>query len=226
MDGYGVFDIIGPIMIGPSSSHTAGAVRLALMARKLCGGRAVHVCFELHGSFAETGKGHGSDKALVAGMLGISYGDNRLKEAFEIANRQKLTYEFKKVDLGNVHPNTVRFVITTDAGARFTMTGSSIGGGAVVISEIDGVACSLGAEVPILLTWHKDEPGVVAGISTLLYQCHVNIGNMEVFRKDDGRASMYMELSGNVQGEYLRKQLAQIDGIEKYLVLDPAESVI
>ena len=135
-----LFDIMGPIMIGPSSSHTAGAARLGKMAYKLAGGDIRRVVMYLHGSFAATYRGHGTDKALLAGLLNLNPSDERLRDSFQIAAEKGISYEFIPTDLGeNVHPNTVRFVITDSRGETFEIMGSSIGGGQVVVSEIDGM---------------------------------------------------------------------------------------
>ena len=129
MKHYGVFDMIGPVMVGPSSSHTAGAARLGLFARHLCGEEIKKAVCYMHGSFAETYAGHGTDKALLAGIQGIRYDDERLKSAYELAGQKGIQAEFIPADLGEVHPNTVHMELTTESGNVFTMTGSSIGGG-------------------------------------------------------------------------------------------------
>lgn len=168
MKHYGVFDMIGPVMVGPSSSHTAGAARLGLFARHLCGEEIKKAVFYMHGSFAETYAGHGTDKALLAGIQGIRYDDERLKSAYELAAQKEIQAEFIPADLGEVHPNTVHMELTTESGNVFTMTGSSIGGGSICITEIDGVEVQFSGERPILATRHTDEPGVIAGITAIL----------------------------------------------------------
>lgn len=216
---YGVFDIMGPVMVGPSSSHTAGAARLGMLARLLCGGEIQEVEFLLHGSFAETYRGHGTDKALLAGLLGIDLADERLCQAYDIAEEAGLAYRFTPADLGNVHPNTVCFHIKEKSGQERSVTGSSIGGGSVVITEIDGIPVNFTGENPILVTKHRDEPGVVSRITTLLYECRVNIGNMRVIRAGNGTASMYMELDSMVPGA-TAGALRKIDGVLQALLLD------
>lgn len=186
---YGVFDMIGPVMVGPSSSHTAGAARLGLFARHLCGEEIKKAVFYMHGSFAETYAGHGTDKALLAGIQGIRYDDERLKGAYELAEQKGIQAEFIPADLGEVHPNTVHMELTTESGSVFTMTGSSIGGGSICITEIDGVEVQFSGERPILATRHTDEPGVIAGITAILYAYRINIGNMQVNRTEDGKTA-------------------------------------
>ncbi len=223
MKHYGVFDIIGPVMVGPSSSHTAGAARLGLLARRLCGEEVARAVFHMHGSFAQTYAGHGTDKALLAGIQGIRYDDERLKEAYSLAAEKGIEAEFVPCDLGEVHPNTVRMELTTVGGRNFTMTGSSIGGGSVCITEIDGVTVQFSGERPILATRHMDEPGVIAGITAILYAYRINIGNMQVNRSEDGRsACMYMELDGELP-EQLKGALERVYGVQRVLLLNPAD---
>ena len=223
MKQYGVFDIIGPIMVGPSSSHTAGAARLGLVARRLCGEPVEKAVFYMHGSFAETYPGHGTDKALLAGIQGIRYDDERLKQAYELAEQAGLCAEFVPKDLGKVHPNTVRMELTTKSGRNFTMTGCSIGGGSVCITELNGVEVTFSGERPILATRHTDEPGVIAGITAILYAYRVNIGNMQVHRSDEGKdARMYMELDGDLPGG-LKDALERVYGVKQILLLHPGD---
>lgn len=223
MRHYGVFDIIGPVMVGPSSSHTAGAARLGLLAGRLCGEKIKKAVFHMHGSFATTYRGHGTDKALLAGIMGIRCDDERLTQAYELAGEQGMEVEFIPTDLGDVHPNTVRMELITEGGKRFTMTGSSVGGGNICITEIDGVTVRFLGERPILATSHLDEPGVIAGITSILYAYRINIGNMQVNRSTDGRtACMYMELDGELP-EQLKGTLERVSGIQRVLLLDPGD---
>lgn len=220
MKRYGVFDIMGPIMVGPSSSHTAGAARLGKMAHYLCGGEISDVKFLLHGSFAQTYKGHGTDKALLAGILDIDSADYKLRESFEIAKKRGITYRFIPTDLGDVHPNTVCFVITTKDGRQVSVTGSSIGGGNVIITDIDGIRVNFTGESPILVTKHQDKPGVVSQITALLYQHQINIGNMRVNRIENSTlATMYIELDGAVEDGVMTEMKA-IPGIQNAILLD------
>lgn len=220
MKSYGVFDIMGPIMVGPSSSHTAGAARLGKMARYLCGGEISKVRFLLHGSFAQTYKGHGTDKALLAGIMGINSDDYRLREAFAIAKERGLEYSFVSADLGNVHPNTVCFEITTKDDRCISVTGSSIGGGSVVITNIDNISVYFTGENPILITKHQDTPGVVSHITALLYRHTINIGNMRVNRVENtSTATMYIELDRHVEPE-LVQEMKQIPNVENVILLE------
>ena len=209
-----LFDIMGPIMIGPSSSHTAGAARLGKMAYKLAGGDIREVKMYLHGSFAATYRGHGTDKALLAGLLNLNPWDPRLRHSFELAAEKGLRYQFIPTDLGeNVHPNTVKFVITTGSGETHEITGSSIGGGQVVIRDIDGMEVNFTGERPILVTHHRDEPGVISNITFILSEMGINIGNMRVSRSPDDRtAHMYIELD-SLSDQDLAAAVRSIPGI-------------
>ena len=179
MKEFGVFDIVGPIMIGPSSSHTAGAARLAKVASIIAGGGIKKVEFLLHGSFAKTYKGHGTDKALVAGILRMDPWDENLKKSFEIAEEQGIDLVFTETDLGDVHPNTVKFIITKEDGQVSVIAGSSIGGGNIVIFDIDGQEVEFTGDYPTLITKHRDTPGVIAKITSILYEEKMNIANID-----------------------------------------------
>lgn len=220
MKRHYVFDIIGPIMVGPSSSHTAGAAKLGKMARYLCNDEIREVDFLLHGSFAQTYVGHGTDKALLAGILDIDSDDYRLRDSFEIAEQNGITFHFIPTDLGDVHPNTVCFLITTKGGRKVSVTGSSIGGGNVVITDIDGISVNFTGESPILVTKHQDMPGVVSKIAALLYQHLINIGNMRVNRIEDSQiATMYIELDGTIDNAVMQ-EIRMISGVESAILLD------
>ncbi|WP_315121953.1 L-serine ammonia-lyase, iron-sulfur-dependent subunit beta [uncultured Clostridium sp.] len=194
MRNYSVFDIIGPIMIGPSSSHTAGAARLAKVAAAISGGKIKKVDFYLHGSFAKTYRGHGTDKALVAGILGMEPWDENLKNSFEIAKDKKIEINFHSIDLEDVHPNTVKFLITKESGSVSSIIGSSIGGGNIIIFDLDGQQVEFKGDSPTLVTKHKDIPGIVSKITTLLYEENINIGTIKLYRDSKGlEATMALE---------------------------------
>lgn len=221
MNRFGIFDIIGPIMVGPSSSHTAGSARLALFARKLAGDKVVKVDFYLYGSFAKTYKGHGTDKALLAGMLGFEPDDDRLRNSFELAKKDGLEFNFIPSDDYVPHPNTVKFVMTTIKGETHTVIGCSIGGGNVVIKHIDGIDVSFTGKSPIIVTVHNDTPGVIALITTALYERQVNIGNMRVNRDDEnGTASMYIELDADIDYDII-DSIKQIAEVQNAILLKP-----
>ena len=192
---HGVFDIVGPVMIGPSSSHTAGAVRLGLMARKILGEEAVRAEINLHGSFAHTYRGHGTDKALLAGILGFAPEDERIREALQIARDHGLDFSFQTVNLEEAHPNTAVIYLVGRSGRTTRVRGASVGGGNIMISNIDGYNVELTGGYPALITIHHDCPGVITRVTQILAHAAVNIAFMRVSRQNRGEtAMMIMEL--------------------------------
>lgn len=217
MRKYSAFDIIGPAMIGPSSSHTAGAARLGKVARTIAGYDIKSVKFLLHGSFAKTYKGHGTDRALAAGILGMDPCDEKLRDALEIAKNSDMKLEFVEADLGEVHPNTVKFIITKDDNSIVEIVGSSIGGGNITITEIDGDPLEFTGQYPTLLIRHKDIPGMVSKVTALLYENNINIAFMRVFRSSKGeQATMMFETDNIIPQSVVGKMsgLAQINSIK------------
>ena len=212
-----LIDIIGPVMIGPSSSHTAGAVRLGLLAASILGGQPVKAEINLHGSFAETYQGHGTDMALLAGLMGWTHDDERIPEAEKYAKEGGLTYSFKKIDLGNMaHPNTVLFKLTSASGSYCEIMGSSVGGGQVKVTEIDGFPVELTGRLPAILTVHIDTRGVIALVTSTLANAGVNIATMRLFRSNKGgMASMVIECDEAVPQEILNLigALQQIESV-------------
>ncbi|MGH4137230.1 L-serine ammonia-lyase, iron-sulfur-dependent subunit beta [Clostridium sp.] len=206
MKEYSVFDILGPIMIGPSSSHTAGAARLGKIASIIAGEHIASVKFVLHGSFAKTYKGHGTDRALVAGILGMDPWDDRLKKAMDIAKEKGLKIEFACADLGDVHPNTVKFIITKESGKVVEVIGSSVGGGNILIFEVDGQPLKFTGNYPTIIISHKDIPGMISRVSTILFDDNVNIATMNVYRNSKGlKAAMVFETDSIVPQNVLDK---------------------
>ncbi len=214
MKNYSLFDIVGPDMIGPSSSHTAGAAKISYMAGRIFGLPIKSVLFELHGSFAKTYKGHGSDKALLAGILGIRHNDTRLRDAYEIAE-DRLEYTFKKVVLANAHPNTVRVTMTAENGEIGVVEGASIGGGNAVITRIDNIDVEIDGEYDTLITIHEDRPGMIVVQSEALSREHINIAFMKVYRESKGQhAIMVLETDQQISSSSL-EHLRGVDGIHK-----------
>ena len=212
-----LIDIIGPVMIGPSSSHTAGAVRLGLLAASILGGKPVKAEINLHGSFAETYQGHGTDMALLAGLMGWMPDDERIPQAEKYAEESGLVYSFHKIDLGNMaHPNTVLFKLTSAGGSYCEIVGSSVGGGQVKVTEIDGFPVELTGRLPAILTVHIDTRGVIALVTSTLANAGVNIATMRLFRSDKGgMASMVIECDEEVPQEILNLigALQQIESV-------------
>ncbi len=182
-----VFDVIGPNMVGPSSSHTAGAVSIALLAYKMMPGKIKKVTFTLYGSFAKTYRGHGTDRALVGGILGFDTDDLRIRDSFDLAKEQGIEIIFIENDEDNdFHPNTVDLCIENYENQVLRVRGESIGGGKVRIVKIDEVKVDFSGEYCALIVIHEDKPGVVAHISKCLSDEMVNIAYMRLFRKEKG----------------------------------------
>ena len=192
-----LLDIIGPVMVGPSSSHTAGACRLGLLARNLVGGTPERARVELHGSFARTGEGHGTDKAIVGGLMGFLPDDERLRDALDIAEREGLDYRFEKTSLGEeteVHPNTVRLTVER-AGRESVMIGSSLGAGRVLVTEIDGYPVEVTGGYHTIVLVADDVKGSIATIATILAAHSVNVATLRVSRQQrGGHAFMVWEI--------------------------------
>jgi len=177
-------------MIGPSSSHTAGAVRLGMIARGLLGEPPVSAVIRLHGSFARTYKGHGTDKAIIAGLLGFAPDDLRIRNSLEIAKAEGLAYEFHPADLGDLHPNTALIELQGVSGKTLSLLGSSIGGGKVQIHSINNFPADCTAEYDTLIVYHRDTPGVIAAVTSILARRNMNIAQMKVHRSHRGGRSV------------------------------------
>jgi L-serine dehydratase len=177
-----LFDILGPVMVGPSSSHTAGACRLGLIARAILGKTPDRVRVRLHGSFAATGEGHGTQRALIGGLIGLSPDDLRLRRAFEEAEAAGLAYSFENVDLGDdAHPNTA--IVELQAGEdTLTVRGASVGGGRVQVTRIDEFPVDLGGDYHTLVLAAHDRPGTIASISAVFAEAGINLATMRVDR--------------------------------------------
>jgi L-serine dehydratase len=201
-----VFDIIGPVMIGPSSSHTAGAARIGRVARDLFGKQPTWAKIHLYGSFAETYKGHGTDVAIIGGLLDYETYDERIKTAFEEAEKAGLSYEFIPETGAAEHPNTARIVLGDDEGNEMSMCGISIGGGSIEITELNGFRLRMSGGMPAILVVHNDRAGVVAHVAVCLASHQINIGHMEVSRKERGTmALMVIEVDQNLNEDILNE---------------------
>jgi len=204
MEQYSIFDIIGPTMVGPSSSHTAGAAKVAYICRKIFGRPIKKATFYLHGSFADTYQGHGTDKALVGGVCGMKPDDPRIADAFAVASDQGIQISFYKKDLGEVHPNTVKIVFEDYEGYSQEMVGSSIGGGKAKIIAIDEIDVSITGRYATMIAQHIDLPGFVANISQILANNNINIAFMKLFRETKGeRAVIVIETDDTIPEEAL-----------------------
>lgn len=216
MNELSIFEILGPIMIGPSSSHTAGAAKLAKIAKSIAGKYIMKVTFKLHGSFAETYQGHGTDRALLAGILGLSASDSRIRDAFELAERSNLEYHFEKADLGFVHPNTVLFELTLVDGSQVSIMGASIGGGAIEVTRINNVEVMVRGENPTLIIKHIDRPGMIEMIAKNIA---VNIATMQVKRNKRGElATTVLELDQLPTKEMI-KHIKSLEDVEQVILV-------
>lgn len=190
-----LFDILGPVMVGPSSSHTAGAVRMGLIARQLLGEAPAEAEIILHGSFADTGEGHGTDKALVAGLLGFTPDDERIPVSFGLAGEQGLRFTILRRELRGAHPNTALLTLRGVNGAQTSVQCASIGGGRIRVEKLGGVDVSFSAEHNTLIIHNNDVPGIVAEVSSRLAGQGINIATLQLFRdKRGGRAVMVLEI--------------------------------
>lgn len=220
MANIGIFDVLGPIMIGPSSSHTAGAARLGKIARTIVNKPIKDVTFLLHGSFKETYKGHGTDRALVAGILGMMPDDERLRDALLIAEKEGLEVHFLPADLGQVHPNTVKILMTDCDDINWEVLGSSIVGGLVEIYEINGNKVKITGEYPTIITCHDDIPGTVSKVSTLFYDNDINIAHMTLVRSQKGKdATMTFEVNNNVSEELIAA-IKAVEGVNRVILIN------
>ena len=195
-----IFDMMGPVMVGPSSSHTAGAARIGNMGRTLLGEEVARADIGLYGSFAETGYGHGTD-------------DLRIPNAYEEANRAGMAYSFRTVELRDAHPNTALLELTGKSGKKLTLQASSIGGGAIVVNKIDGIDVNFTGDFNTLIVRNQDESGSVAAITSILSQVHINVANMSVNRhRRGGDALMVIETDQHIKPRQV-EFLSELPGI-------------
>lgn len=218
-----IFDIIGPVMVGPSSSHTAGAVRIGNVCRRLLGCDVKKADIYFHGSFLATGKGHGTDKAIVAGLMNMNVDDPKIPDSFEIADEAGIKLSFGAVDLGDdAHPNSVKVDMTGVSGNSLSVIGESVGGGRIRISQIDGLTANFSGEQPTLIVHNIDQPGHVAEVTSMLQHKMVNIASMQLYRsRRGGSAVMVLELDQEVPTEAV-DWLRHLEGVEKVTYYSPA----
>lgn len=216
-----IFDLIGPIMVGPSSSHTAGAVRIGQVARRLLGTAPVKADIYLHGSFADTGSGHGTDRALIAGLLGMAPDDGRIPRSFEYAAESGLNFEFFTAQLRNAHPNSALIRLTGSEGSSMEVVGASIGGGRIQVREINGMKLNFSAELPTLIIKNNDQPGSVADVSRVLAELNINIGTFQVNRNArGGTAIMVIECDAPIENSTVQR-MKEIPGILNAVYINP-----
>lgn len=207
-----VFDIIGPTMVGPSSSHTAGAVRIGLVAKELFDAMPKHVDIYLYGSFMETYKGHGTDVALVGGILGYDTDDDRIRTSLETAEEYGIKVNFIEMAEERSHPNTA-IIVMREGDREISVEGVSIGGGKIEIVAINGFSIAISGNYPALLVFHKDTFGTIGRVANILGESSINVGSMQVSRKEKGdQALMTCELDDEVS-ESVIERIRQVDGV-------------
>lgn len=210
-----IFDILGPVMVGPSSSHTAGAARIGFVAMHLLQDTIENVHVVFHGSFAETGIGHGTDHAVIAGLLGMKPDDIRIPDSFHFASEAGLTYTFSTQNIAGAHPNTVVLSMKGKNGKTLEIQACSLGGGRIMINKLDGIDVNFSAENPTLVVHNIDQPGHVAKVTSMLSHKCVNIAAMQLYRdKRGGYAVMVIEADQQVPHESIQ-WLTHLAGILK-----------
>ena len=217
-----VFDIIGPVMIGPSSSHTAGAVRLGRVVNKLIDDRKLKkVVITLSGSFDQTYKGHGTDRALLAGIMGYKSYSPEIRDALTIADERGIEYSFVKRDIKGAHPNTAQIHFFLDDGSEGVMQGASIGGGNILVNQINGMSVEFNGDNNTLLVMHEDKPGVIAAVTNLMHWEHaeLNISNFHLSRQEKGGdAIMTIEID-NMPPDELVDDIRKIDHVTNAILI-------
>ena len=218
-----IFDVIGPVMVGPSSSHTAGAVRIGYVARQLLGEEVREAKILLYGSFLATGKGHGTDKALTAGLLGMQTDDYRIPKSIEIAEDKGMKIAFGEAVLKEAHPNTAQLYLKGISGKTMELVGQSLGGGRINIAEIDGIETNFSGENPTLIVHNLDQPGHVSEVTSMLAHKGVNIATMQLYRDSPGGdAVMVLECDQEVPEE-VREHLGRLPQVKKVTYLSLKE---
>lgn len=214
-----IFDIVGPVMVGPSSSHTAGAVKIGYVSRKLLGEEVKEARILLYGSFLTTGTGHGTRKALVAGLLGMKTDDIRIPGAIELAEKAGMKIEFGEAHLKEAHPNTAQLFLTGVSGRPLEIIGQSLGGSRINIAEIDGIETNFSGEYPTLVVHNLDQPGHVSEVTSMLAHKGVNIAYMQLYRSNrGGEAVMVVECDQEIPREGI-EWLEKVEGVKKVTYL-------
>ena len=222
MSFISVFDVLGPNMIGPSSSHTAGAARIAYLAQKMINGPLVRVDFTLYGSFARTYRGHGTDRALLGGIMGFDTDDMRIRDSFRIAEENGIAFCFvPNEEETDVHPNTVDIHMVNVAGQEMTVRGESLGGGKARISRINGVDVDFTGEYSAVIVIQKDRPGVVAHVTKVLSDRGVNIAFMRLFRKAKGEIAYTIVESDGRLPEDVAQKLEDNENVQNVMIIQP-----
>lgn len=217
----GIFDVIGPIMVGPSSSHTSGAATIAWMARQIFSGIPVRATFTLYGSFAETYKGHGTDRALIGGMLGYKSDDVRIPNAYEEARKAGLITDFiVDRDTQVSHPNTVDVVMTAENGHTLLIRGESLGGGRVRIRRLNEIEVDFTGEYSTMVIGHQDKTGTVAYITKCLAEENINVANLKLFREGKGKKAYTVVEADSFVSEELKEKILQYETVSNVELIE------
>ena len=218
-----IFDIMGPIMVGPSSSHTAGAARMGYVARKLLGFQPAKADIALHGSFAATGSGHGTDKAIVAGLLGMAPDDPNIPRSFQLARQADMEISIHTVDLRNAHPNTAVMTLTGTRGRTVVVNASSLGGGRIRINSIDGMEAAFSGDLPTLIVRNEDKPGILSEVVYCLARRGLNIAAMQLYRDRRGGLSVMVIECDQPIDEAILEDIQLLPGVVRYIYLNLEE---
>jgi L-serine dehydratase len=215
-----IFEIIGPVMIGPSSSHTAGAARLGFMIGRLLGEPVVKARVTLYGSFSTTGRGHGTDKAITGGLIGLMPDDSRLPDSFNLAEQAGADISIEFSDETRGHPNTADFELSGKT-RRIQASGVSVGGGRIEITQINGLDVSIGADYPTVVVFNRDYFGTVAQVTQLLARDKINIAFMRLSRHDEGKDAVMVLETDSYISDALIAELKQQKNINDVIYLEP-----
>ena len=215
-----VFDIIGPVMIGPSSSHTAGATRIGFLARLLLGEEPKEAIITLHGSFAHTYRGHGTDVALVGGILNFKPNDERIKYSFLLAHNTNLSFIFKTEDIPEAHPNTAFIELISVSGKKISMQGSSIGGGNIEITKLNGKDVIITGQNPAIIVEYKDIPGRISEVSAVMARHKMNISQLHISRdKRGGTAVVTIQVDGENVKEAVKEDIEKVEYVYNVILV-------
>ena len=215
-----IFEIVGPVMVGPSSSHTAGAVKIGKVARLVFANIPIKADIYLYGSFKKTYRGHGTDKAIVAGVLNFNQDDERIKNSLEIAKKEKIEINIIEEDYELVHPNTAKVILFSKNNLKHSVTAVSIGGGTINVIKVDGMPVSFSCELGTVVIKHRDIPGIISKVTKVLSENNINIANMNVNRLAKGiEALMTIEIDGQINSRAVEK-LKKLEDVIEVIFID------
>ena len=214
-----LFDVIGPAMVGPSSSHTAGAIRIGNIAREILGEMPQKVSFTLYNSFAKTGKGHGTDKGLLGGVLGFNVSDPNIKDAYKFAQERGVEFSFEYKTSSSRHSNAVDVELV--AGETVYLSGNSVGAGEIEITQIDGFKVSLQGDFPTLIVLYQDQPGMISKITSLIQEEKINIASLHCDRQAKGEVAFVSICLDVVAPDSIISSIANIKKVYLVKSIDP-----